>query len=51
MQATGRSRKEEMWLWKQLDECDSRQAKLEKWQANKKIRKVAKARSKMKVGW
>ena len=45
-----RSRKEEMWLWKQLDECDSRQAKLEKWQAIKKSRKVARARVKMKVG-
>ena len=25
-QASRRSRKEEMWLWKQLDEYDSRQA-------------------------
>ena len=46
----GRSRKEEMWLWKQLDELDSRQAKLEKRQNIKKSRKVAKARTKMKVG-
>ena len=49
-QKSRRSRKEEMWLWKQLDECDSRQAKLEKWQAIKKSRKVARARVKMKVG-
>ena len=49
-QANRRSKKEEMWLWKQLDECDSRQAQLEKWQAVKKSRKVARARNKMKVG-
>ena len=49
-QVKGRSRKEEIWLWKQLDMRDSRQAKLEKWENIKKSRKVAKARSKMKVG-
>ena len=49
-QANRRSRKEEMWLWKQLDKCDRRQAKLKKWQAVKKSRKVARARDKMKVG-
>ena len=49
-QTQGRSRAEEKWLWKQLDECDSRQAKLEKWQGIKKSRKVAKARTKMMVG-
>ena len=49
-QATCKTKKEEMWLWKQLDECDRWQAKLEKWQNIKKSKKIAKAKGRMKVG-
>ena len=45
-----RSRKHEEWLWKRLEECDRQQAKEEKYAELKKSRKVAKSRTKMKVG-
>ena len=44
------SKMEERRLWKILEECDAEQAREEKIVLKKKVKKVEKARSKMKVG-
>ena len=45
-----RSRIEEEWLWKRLEECDRKQAQDEKYEALKKEQETAKARKRMKAG-
>ena len=45
-----RSRREEEWLWKRLEESDRKQAQEEKYAALKKSKKVSKARERMKAG-
>ena len=49
-QQPSRSRRDEEWLWKRLEECDRKQAQEEKYETLKKSRKVAKARDRMKAG-
>ena len=45
-----RSKKEELWLWKRLDECDRIEAKKEKVNPWKKSQKIEKARQRMGAG-
>ena len=49
-QESKRSKKEELWLWKRLDECDRIEAKKEKVNTWKKSQKIEKARQRMGAG-